>query len=363
MGLFRRGKRWYVRWREPGGRLVRRSLGPEVTTEAQAKAVWRKLEKARLEGKLGLLDPSRVTLQDFRREYVRVRRGMVAPGGRREGGLSAETVRRDQQALKSLEAVLGGGFLLRKLRQRQIDDWMGELMSRPTRPVKPATVASYLRHIKAALSTAVEWGHLKSAPRLKGPRVCQDPAGRALLPRQMRKVLSLEPNPERRALWEFMLWTALRRQEVIGLQWQDVHLEGGAPWMEVTGKGGKRRVVPLLPEALRALRAMPRSDLGPVWRFHVRRYKKPRPVTGSPLSRWFKEALRRAGFEHARLHDLRHTSLTWLAAAGVSERIIQEIAGHASITTTQLYTRGVARVADLHRHLSRVDAWYRKSDT
>jgi|GEM_PF-1594572 integrase len=362
MGVYRRGNRWYVRYRE-GGRLIRKSLGPDITSEAQARAVWRKLERARLEGRLGLLDPSRVTLEAFRREYVRVRRGLIAPGGRKDGGLSAATVRRDEQALRSLESVLGGDTRLRNIRQRQIDQWASALMSRAQRPVKPATVASYLRHIKAALHTAVEWGQLRAVPKLKSIKVSQDPAGRSLLPNEAKRLLALETNPERRALWEFFLWTGLRRQEVINLQWQDVHLEGDAPWMEVVGKGGKRRVVPLLPGALRALEAMPRYDLGPVWRFHVRRYREPRPVTGSPMSRWFKQAARRAGLEHARLHDLRHTSFTWLAAAGVPERIIQEIAGHASITTTQLYTRGMARVADLHQHVARADAWYRKSST
>lgn len=348
MGLFKRNDRWYVRWRKDG-RLVRRSLGREIKTEAQAKTVWRKLQKQRLEGKLGLLDPSRKTLGDFRKEYVRMRLGMVAPGGRREGGLSAATVRRDDQVLRSLAETIGDRCLLRVIRQKQIEQWTTVLLARG---VKPATIASYLRHLRAALSTAAEWGYLKDTPRLKGPRP-PSATDRALLPAEMERLLSMESDPQRRALWEFFVWTATRREEVVTLCWQDVHLDQDEPWMRVVGKGGKERLVPLLPGAVRALETMPRLDLGPVWRFAHSRRRELKPVKGWAYTSWFKEAARKAGLPTARLHDLRHTALTWLAARGVSERIIQEIAGHASITTTQIYTKGIARIANLYREMSR----------
>jgi len=220
-----------------------------------------------------------------------MRLGMVALNGRQEGGLSAATVRRDGQVLRSLAETIGDRCLLRVIRQKQIDQWATVLLARG---VKPATVASYMRHLKAALSTAAEWGDLKDAPRLKGPR---PPLAteRALLPAEMD----------------------------------------------------------LLPGAVKALRAMTRLDLGPVWRFAHGRRRGLKPVRGWAYTSWFKEAARRAGLPNARLHDLRHTALTWLAARGVSERIIQEIAGHASITTTQIYTKGIARIAKLYRERSR----------
>jgi len=65
MGLFKRNDRWYVRWREKG-RLVRRFLGHEIKTEAQARAPSGESSKNSVEGKLGLLDPSRTTLGEFR---------------------------------------------------------------------------------------------------------------------------------------------------------------------------------------------------------------------------------------------------------------------------------------------------------
>jgi len=49
------------------------------------------------------------------------------------------------------------------------------------------------------------------------------------------------------------------------------------------------------------------------------------------------EVVTKLGFEHPRRHDLRHTGLTWLADAGVLLHVLQSIAGHGSITTTQRY--------------------------
>lgn len=337
MGVYKRGDRWYVRWREHG-QLVRKSLGEDINTKAKAEAAGKRIRQERRDAKLGIIDPSRCTLAVFADEYL-VHRGSL--------NFATETVRRDGQALRSLAEVLGGDTLLRNLRPKKVEQWAAVLLSQG---LKPTTINSYLRHIRAALNTAVEWNRLAAAPRFKPLRE-PDRLPRALLPAEAARLLFREKNFERRALWRWFLWTGARRQEAVNLTWQDVHL-GPKPWMTLCGKGNKERIVPLMPEAVRALVAMGPSDLGPVWRFHFRGYRVARPVTGSPMSRWLKDATRRAGIDDAHLHDLRHTAATWMAARGVSERIIQEIMGHVSITTTQIYTRGMARMADLYDQMS-----------
>ncbi|MFG2500817.1 tyrosine-type recombinase/integrase [Streptomyces sp. NPDC048441] len=49
------------------------------------------------------------------------------------------------------------------------------------------------------------------------------------------------------------------------------------------------------------------------------------------------DVTRRLGHDHLRCHDLRHTALTWMADAGIPLHVLQQIAGHCDITTTQLY--------------------------
>jgi len=320
MGVYRRGPRWYARL---GGRRI--SLGPGVTTRVQAQAVYRELEKRRLEGKLGLLDPSRVTLGQFTREYLAHREPL---------NLSPETKRRDGQALRSLAEVVGSDCLLRAVNQRRVDQWAGVLLARG---VKPQTVNSYLRHIKATLSSAAEWGQLQKAPRLKPLREPRR-LPRHLAPEDLDHLLRAEANPERRSLWTFLIWTGLRRQEAVDLTWPDVHL-GDKPFIRVIGKGDKERLVPLLPKAVEALGTP--KDIGPVWQ------------VGHPdnLSHWFKAAARRADLPGARLHDLRHTAATYMVSRGVSLRMAQAVLGHASIVTTEQYSRGL--VADLYDELSR----------
>lgn len=338
-GFYKRGSRFYLRFHDASGAVRRLSLGPEVTNEAQARAARREFDERRRMEKLGIMDPSRCTLAQFTSEYLDHRASL---------NLSSHTVRQDGISLRSLVEVLGGDCLLRNITPKRVEQWVAMLLARK---VSPASINSYLRHIRAALNTAAEWGRLAKAPRLKGVR---EPTRlpRALTPQEVARLLFREKNLERRALWRFLLWTGLRRQEVVDLQWPQVHLGGDRPWMVVRGKGDKERLVPLLPEARRALKVMgPPANLGPVWRFKLR-WEQRRPVAPDTLSRWLKEAVRRSGARDAHLHDLRHTAATWMAARGVSEHAIQEVMGHASITTTQVYTKGLARVANLYELVS-----------
>lgn len=341
MGVYLRNDQWWYR-RRVKGRLHRWSLAKlGITTEAQAHAYEREMTKAHLEDHLARLDPSTKTLAQLRTEYLEHRRPL---------GLSSETLRRDDQALRSLAGQVGQSCLLRSLTNRKVQQWAGSLLVAGT---APTTVNSYLRHIRAALNTAVEWRWLEKAPRLKSVKEPKR-LPRALTPVEMDRILALETNPERRALWSFFLWTGLRRQEVMDLTWQDVHLEGNSPWIRVVGKGDKEGMVPLLPQAVEALLVMTRGDVGPVWIFNCRRGNGWRrgPVKGWAATTWFKAAARRAGLEDTHLHDLRHTCGTWMAARGVPERIIQEVLRHASITTTQIYTKGMARMADLYQAMA-----------
>ena len=383
MGVVRRGSRWYLDYWEDG-RRIRRSLGSDIRTRAQAEAVWRKIDRERRARRIGLLDPSRVTLQAFADEYISHRAALP---------LSPATKRQDAKALKSLMDYLGGSCLLRSITQRRLEQWAAHLTQLGR---SPHTIRSYLSHILAALELAVEWGSLREMPRIKRRRVVRTPEvlPRTLLPEEVERLLASERDPERRALWTFLVWTGLRRQEAYDLVWQRVHLDDDEPWCQVIGKGGKERLVPLLPAAVDALRVFGPADVGPVFSFTprprttarrpsperlrellesglsyvqigrmlgvsdvtvarwarqpLRRYR-PRPDT---ISHWLKQAMRAAGIEGARLHDLRHTAATWMAARGVPEHIIQAVMGHASIITTQRYTQGVARVAHLYRLMS-----------
>lgn len=132
----------------------------------------------------------------------------------------------------------------------------------------------------------------------------------------------------------------LRAAEALGLARRDAPLPGGAGGLRVRGKGGKERDVPVLP-AVRAaiaeyLRLCPHPlpPEGPLF-LGVRGGR----LNDRQLRLTLQRARRALGLpEHASPHALRHSFATHLLAAGADLRAIQELLGHARLSTTQRYT-------------------------
>jgi integrase/recombinase XerD len=149
-----------------------------------------------------------------------------------------------------------------------------------------------------------------------------------------------------RALLELLYASGLRISEALGLDRQDLSLEGA--FVRVVGKGDRERIVPVGDLALDALERYLR-EVRPAWvggRDAGLAHGGPLFVSsrGRRLGRmaaWrsIQLAARQAGFaEHVTPHTLRHSFATHLLEGGADLRVVQELLGHASITTTQLYT-------------------------
>ncbi len=111
------------------------------------------------------------------------------------------------------------------------------------------------------------------------------------------------------------------------------------------GKGGKDRYIPLPEQSLIMLRQHWLTHHNPMWLFPAMRHQgqTPRqssqPMEEGGVQRAFQAALRESGVsKHATVHTLRHSYATHLLEAGINLRIIQEYLGHASPTTTAIYT-------------------------
>ena len=145
-----------------------------------------------------------------------------------------------------------------------------------------------------------------------------------------------------RALVEFLYGTGTRVSEAVDLDVDELDLDGYT--VVVTGKGSKQRLLPLGQPAVDALTAYlvrGRPTLAARGRGTARVFVN---SLGRPLSRQSAYAvLRRAG-ERAQLpgaigpHSLRHSYATHLLENGADVRVVQELLGHASVTTTQIYT-------------------------
>lgn len=150
-----------------------------------------------------------------------------------------------------------------------------------------------------------------------------------------------------RALLEFLYATGARVSEVCGLNLADLDME--ASLVRLFGKGSKERVVPFGSVAHHALEtwlSSGRPAMEPVrWRKKDDSYAVFLGGRGTRLSRQVafqvvRDAGQRAGIDReVSPHALRHTCATHLLDHGADLRIVQEMLGHASITTTQVYTR------------------------
>lgn len=143
-----------------------------------------------------------------------------------------------------------------------------------------------------------------------------------------------------RALVELLYGTGTRISEAVGLDIDDVDLVERT--LVVTGKGGKQRLLPLgdyAADAIDAYLVRGRPVLA------VRGRGTPRIFLnslGRPMSRQSAYAVLRAAAERAGVsagpHTLRHSYATHLLQGGADVRVVQELLGHASVTTTQIYT-------------------------
>ena len=136
----------------------------------------------------------------------------------------------------------------------------------------------------------------------------------------------------------------LRLLEGVRLQVKDI--DGDRKLIHVHhGKGGKDRYIPLPEEALDRLRQHWLTHRNPLWLFPSMRYPSQtlrlssQPMNETSLQRAFRAALRESGVsKDATVHTLRHSYATHLLESGLNLRIIQEYLGHASPTTTAIYT-------------------------
>ena len=149
------------------------------------------------------------------------------------------------------------------------------------------------------------------------------------------------------ALFETLYSTGCRIGEVVPLKWSDIDFARGTAI--VTGKGSKDRLVILGPKALDALRALrgasAASDDGAVFASHAGK-----PASTRLVERRMKRYLAEAGLPaDLTPHKLRHSFATHLLDAGADLRSVQEMLGHSSLSTTQVYTHvSVERLKDAY---------------
>ncbi|MGD2018305.1 MAG: tyrosine recombinase [Planctomycetota bacterium] len=267
-----------------------------------------------------------------------------------EAGLSRNTVAAYRSDLRSIAGWLGDEGLAAwgDLDEDAILRWLG---ARRASGAAEASVARGLVALRMLVRFQIAEGILRRDPtaRISAPRL------RRLLPRtltpedvdRLLDVYAHEPEEETwrsqrdRALLEVLYAGGARISEAIGLTTDDVPPDLST--LRLHGKGDKMRVVPLGRRARAALDRWLTDGRPPLARrgraSAVFLSRSGRPLDRSSAWRRVKEAVAAAGLPtETSPHDLRHSFATHMLAGGADLRAVQEMLGHASIRTTEIYT-------------------------
>ena len=155
------------------------------------------------------------------------------------------------------------------------------------------------------------------------------------------------------AILELAYASGLRLAELKNLRLEQLHLEAG--FINVIGKGNKERVVPVGKKAVEALNRYIEAGrpklVTPKSPANVFLTRRGTPFAAVTLWLHIKQRVRRAGVSrNITPHMLRHSFATHLLEHGADLRVIQELLGHANISTTEIYTHVTGnRLRDIHR--------------
>jgi len=296
-------------------RIVVNKAVHQFTTGTANKNLARSIEAAkRLEldkGKAGTTP----TLSDFATRFINSLFGRV----------SKQTFR---FYLCHLTAILNGFEPLAECPMDKIDAAiLQDFVSWRRKSVSTVTVNHNLRTLRRMLHLAAEWDVIAKVPKVR------------LLPNEHQRDYVISDDDVTKCeeteagligkLVPFLVDTGLRRGEVIGLMWENVHED----FIQITkGKtASARRKIPLTVRAKAVLKSLPRCDDRV---FTVNGH----PITVDWLSHAFLRARRRLQLpDDCVLHSTRHTFCTRLGERGADAFAIQRLAGHSSITISQRY--------------------------
>lgn len=228
-----------------------------------------------------------------------------------------------------------------------------------SRRLAPRSVARALACLRTYFNFLVAEGVAASnpaaaVPHPRGPQATPAVADRYAIEELLDGFSDTPAGRRDRAVAELLYAAGLRVSELVGLDLGDV--SSSQRTLRVRGKGRKERIVPFGRQAAAALEAY--LPVRARWRCQVGDEDEPLFVNqrGGRLSdrsvrRLLDAAVRRtADLAHLHPHALRHAFATHLLEAGMDLRAIQELLGHSSLATTQVYTKvDLAHLMEVHR--------------
>lgn len=309
MGIYKRDQIWWIDFTLPSGERIRRSS--KTTIESQAQHYYDKLKLESWRGDFLQEKPS-YTWDDAALKWLQETKHKT-------------TRNEDRSKLRWLQTYLRGRDL-KDITRTIIQGIAHEKSMQATE----ATANRYLALIRAILRrAALDWEWIDKAPKIQLYKETNRRI-RWLKPEQAKQLLEALPEHQRDIVL-FALTTGLRQSNVVNLQWSQVDLEKASAWIHADeAKAGRSIPVSLNVDALAALKRQLGKHPSSVFTY------KGKPVRYVNTKAWH-SALKAAGIENFRWHDLRHTWASWLAQNGTPLHVLQELGSWRSPSMVQRY--------------------------
>ena len=324
-GVYRRGGRYVVMYRDAGGRQRKRS----TATLAEARLIKSEVETDLARGEYR--EQSRVRFDEYAREWARTYRG------RTSRGIRPNTLAEYAEDLELHVIPVLGQRRLSEIEPRHIKALAADLADGGR---APSTVRNVIAPVRALFATAVEEGIIRSNPctglRLAGG---SNHVRRALTEDELTSLLAETPQ-QWRLVVRFLAQTGLRAGELIALRWEDINLD-------TRRVSVRRRIYKGTVDAPKSRFGLREIPISAVLAAQLSVHRKESPFRlegnlvfasreGTPLSpgnllrRVVKPAGQRAGLDSVGLHTLRHTCASLLFRAGWNAKQVQMMLGHHS---------------------------------
>ena len=319
MAVFKKNGNWWIDT-YVNGRRVRRKIGPNKRTAELAEQDL-KVRAARGEW-LGIEHTKRVKLSKYCQDFL----GRLT-------GRAPNTVTNYEVACRVHFIPAFGDQFLSDIRPKHIEDYQ----QGRAKEAKFSTVNQELVLLSAIFKSAVTRGYVKENP-VKQVKPLRLPEKEP--PFMTREQVAKLYGASKDWLYTFVaiaLNTGLRVSEVCSLRWKDIEVSNRVIKVRnsetFTTKSKRNRILPINAFLVSVLKKAPRHIKNP----HVIFTSEGGGLIPQSVNQRFTRLLKTAGLPHFRVHDLRHTFGTTLAADGVDVVTIQKLMGHSDIKTTMRY--------------------------
>ena len=340
----------HATWQE-GGR--RRQSKRSFRTKKEAQTALTGLLAAHHTGTF--VAPSRMPLREFFGPWL---------DGLANQGRKPTTLVGYRAAIRTHVLPRLGNVALQELRATDLDAMYAELLRTGGRFGKGLSLAS-VHHVHAVLNKMLNdaerkglvmrnVARLANAPSMAAARA-RGPEMKVWSPAELATFLAAIEGNRNEALFRLLALTGMRRSEVAGLRWSDVHLDrhqltvnqavtvvDGEEHIDTPKSRRSRRVIDLDADTVSLMQRHRTQQLELYLRLGVTATASDRvftneigdPIRPNSIGQAFARLVKETGVPRIRLHDLRHTHASHLLLAGVNVKVVSERLGHASVSFT-----------------------------